>query len=403
MNTLSNKINNKSSNLYLILFSIFLYKFSFSFGGDGLSGNYSFILLPLFIIGISGKIKTSNFFNKYFVIYLAIFMIATLYQYSNLEFFTRRFVSFLIFISIFFYTLFDVDIKMINSFKYALIIVSLYMSLFTLYSYIKLGGSDLGFAAKDAVGGQRFGFVYVMSFWILFFEDYSGILRKFFKFLFLLIIFLGILLTFSRSGIVAIFLSAMIYFTTKLYYFFKNNKTKELINLLFFIILIIILLILFLFIFPEIYSFFNARLFIFFAKGGIEEMDLGNTEGSEGFRIYMLQLILKYVLSNPITGSGFLGVWVLFENHSGSSHNQYTDILFRTGIIGFFTYIYILYKISKYLYKIHIGIFWGLIGVFIYGFFHETFKESQGGFILAFLIGMYTSFHKTSMIIKINK
>jgi hypothetical protein len=34
------------------------------------------------------------------------------------------------------------------------------------------------------------------------------------------------------------------------------------------------------------------------------------------------------------------------------------------------------------------GLFWGYIGVIIYGFFHETFKESHGGFILAFLIGM---------------
>ena len=29
------------------------------------------------------------------------------------------------------------------------------------------------------------------------------------------------------------------------------------------------------------------------------------------------------------------------------------------------------------------------VGILIYGFFHETFKESQGSFILTFLIGAY--------------
>jgi O-antigen ligase len=150
----------------------------------------------------------------------------------------------------------------------------------------------------------------------------------------------------------------------------------------------ILALVLLSFIFPKIFEFFDARLFSFFAAGGVEKMELGNSEGSEGYRIYMLKMILEFVARNPFTGSGYLGVWIMFEDQSGSAHNQYTDILYRTGIAGLAAYVYLLVKLFIFLYKKDSGLFWGFVGMLIYGMFHETFKESQGGFIFAFLIGM---------------
>jgi len=102
----------------------------------------------------------------------------------------------------------------------------------------------------------------------------------------------------------------------------------------------------------------------------------------------LLSKILNYVFSHPFTGSGFLGCWIMFENLQCSAHNQYADVLFRVGFIGFLIYIYILFKILKFLKIYHKDLFFGLTGVIIYGFFHETFKLSQGAFILTFLIGM---------------
>ena len=65
---LNKKNTNTKSNifiLYVSLFLIFLYKLSFSIGGDGLSGNYTFILFPLFIVFKNKILKTSIFFNKF--------------------------------------------------------------------------------------------------------------------------------------------------------------------------------------------------------------------------------------------------------------------------------------------------------------------------------------------------
>ena len=124
---------------------------------------------------------------------------------------------------------------------------------------------------------------------------------------------------------------------------------------------------------------------------GIRMFDFDNPETSQGYRIHMLFDIFNYVLNHPFNGSGFLGVWIMFEDLTGSAHNQYADVLFRTGFIGLLTYIYLLYNVMVFLYKKDAGLFWGMIGVLIYGLFVETFKETQGAFILSFLIGAHAS------------
>lgn len=112
-------------------------------------------------------------------------------------------------------------------------------------------------------------------------------------------------------------------------------------------------------------------------------------ESSEGFRIFMISKVFDYLSASPLFGSGYLGVWSMFEDLQGSAHNQFLDVLFRTGIIGFTLFMYLLFKIMSFLFKQkEKGLFYGVIGVLCIGFFHETFKLSHGAFIFAFLVGM---------------
>lgn len=55
-------------------------------------------------------------------------------------------------------------------------------------------------------------------------------------------------------------------------------------------------------------------------------LDFKNPDSSEGWRVYMFHIISDFVFNNPITGSGFIGSWILFYDYSGSAHNQYLDV-----------------------------------------------------------------------------
>ena len=102
----------------------------------------------------------------------------------------------------------------------------------------------------------------------------------------------------------------------------------------------------------------------------------------------MFKHIFSFISDYPLTGSGFLGCWVMFENAGCSAHNQYGDVLFRTGFFGFIVYIYFLFSILNHLRKKNRDLFFGFLAILIYGVVHETFKLSQGAFILAFLSAM---------------
>ena len=377
-----------------ISFFFFMFPFSLSIGDEGLSANYSFLLLPLFYL-FTNKIKVPT--TKFILIisfYILIFFIAAVYQYEFYVFFPRRIISFIIFITMFSYLFIKIDYDLISCFKNAIILIALYFSISTLFKFIFLGGNDLGFAGKGEVGSQRFGFIYVMSLWILIFNDPKKKLHLLYKYIMILLIIIGLLLTFSRSGIVAMGATIFFFYVKSLHQWFKTPTFKGILKFIFILTLVIIAIILLYIFFPLLFEFFNTRLFSFFLGTGDETLDVANEESSEGFRIFLIKKVLSFVLSNPITGGGYLGVWVLFEDLSGSAHNQYLDILFRTGIFGLFIYIYLLYLIISTLKNIDKSLFWGVLGVIIYGFFHETFKLSQGAFVFSFLLGVVGSRNK---------
>jgi hypothetical protein len=380
--------------LITLSFVLFLLPYSFNFGSGGLSGNYLFFLFPVSIWFLSNKIYLPNWnIRLIMILYVLIFVVAYMYQYSYYQFAVRRIASFIIFMGLFLFMSIKIDKGLIGCFKLSIFLVSIIFSINTIYSYFLLGGADLGFEAKGLVGSQRYGFVYVMAIWIASYYMPTKIIFFPFKYMAILILLSGLILTFSRSGIVAIMGSFLIFIIVKI---LGNISIKNLFSKRFIISLVlsgctvIIIYQLMVTIFPVVFDFFSLRLFSLETVSGGSTFNLENPKSSEGYRIYMMKIISEFVLYNPLTGSGYLGSWILFDNLSGSAHNQYLDVLFRTGVVGFCAYLWLLYRLLKFLKFKEPSLFWGLIGVLIYGLVHETFKLSQGGFILSFMLGMMT-------------
>ena len=346
-------------------------------------------MLPLFYLLLFHKIKRPN---KLFLLmmgwYALIFFIAAIYQNEFFDEGIRRIISFIIFMSLFSYMFVTIDNEMIESFKIAIVAIGLYFSLLSIYNYFMLGGSKLGFEAKDIIGSQRFGFIYIMGIWLIYSYQRRGKLYLAIKYLILLILLIGLFLTFSRSSIVGLMGSVGFFVLIKIFIWFKRPRLPLLAKALFSIIVICLLIVLLHEIVPVSFTFYQERLFSFLMDSSVVADNLNNPEASGGTRVYILGKIFEYSLHNPLTGSGYLGVWIFHDYLFGSSHNQYADVLFRTGLYGFLAYIYLLLLLIKFLYTNDKALFWGLIGVLFYGMFHETFKESHGAFVLAFLLGM---------------
>lgn len=286
--------------------------------------------------------------------------------------------------SLFSYCFIGIDSEMMASFKSAVIMIALYFSITTIFRYVSLGGAELGFSAKGAVGSQRFGFVYIMAIWLLYHSRISLTVRN----IFLAVVSIGLLLTFSRSGIVTLIGSGGLFAGYNILKWIKRPKTKTAVHGILFILGLAVAVVFIHKKFPVVFDFFNQRLFSHLTKEGASTINFEDETDSEGYRLFMIRTVLDFVFSNPLTGSGYMGVWILFPDHQGSTHNQYLDVLFRTGIFGFAAYIFLIYTMLKRIYSREPGLFWGTIGVLIYGLFHETFKLSQGAFILTFLLGI---------------
>jgi O-antigen ligase len=150
---------------------------------------------------------------------------------------------------------------------------------------------------------------------------------------------------------------------------------------------------------PDYFQYYVQRLFkisitplreyIFFSDAYLAAYDTNEyfyKDTSEGYRIFLIGEMFKYLSNSPFFGSGFLGVWIMFDNLAGAAHNQLLDVMFRTGVLGFLGFIYLLYRIVKYNFRLqNWAVLVSLAGILVIGFFHETFKLSQGAFVFAFL------------------
>ncbi len=411
--------------LFLILFTLFINPYSLTIVDQGVSANYLFVLFPFFVFLIKGQIykPERNVFVLMLLLFI-VFIVASLYQDGHLFW---RAASFLVFMSMFALLFVKVDPDMVESFKGAIVLYSVYVIIMTMIDFFDQGGNELGTYAKGLVGTQRIGFVYIMAFWIVLLHKTRGILFIIIKHVAVFIIFSGIFLTFSRTSIFALSVSVGVYFSMATIFHIKNYKSFwYVLRRLFLSIIYIVMLVTFLSSFFQVtIDQYKKNIFVYMSKtipvnkgqpllknvsndanvqervflknvsndANVQERvflkDARSKGTSIGYRVYMSDKVLDYVVKNPFTGSGFLGVWTMFENREGSAHSQYLDVFFRIGFFGFIFYMFILYKMSIFLYKKDTALCIGFIGILAYGLFHETFKLSQGGFIFAFLLAFY--------------
>lgn len=372
--------------------------------GDNVSVNYSFVLFPIFLLLTGGKLKApAKSIQTLVSIYIVIFITCFIYQNYYIQFWERRLISFFIFMSIFTFFIVKIDQQMIKAFKYSIILVSFIYSLNSLYTYFSNGGMGLGFEGmRPIVQSQRYGFVLLFGFWLTFFFKTKSTLGFCFKIFAIFVIFNGLGLTFSRSSVAGLLASSSalcVMFVLRIINEPIKNLPKELIKPILYSSLLAIIIILSYQLIPDYFQFFSERLlgrsitpilsegFNSYPKFPRYDTYVYNQlESSEGYRIFMITEIFKYLINNPLFGSGYLGVWVMFEDLSGASHNQLLDVLFRTGVVGFVGFLFILYYLIKYNFvSKNIPVLITIIGILAIGLFHETFKLSQGAFIFSFL------------------
>ena len=134
------------------------------------SVNYGLVLLPLFSALLSGKLQRPGAeMTVVMVLFAMIFMVAWFHQTELADDSARQLISFGIFMSAFVRMFMGIDSAMVGGFKVALVGISLYLSLLSVYAFLATArGGTLGFEAKNIVGSQRFGFVYLVAFWLIY-------------------------------------------------------------------------------------------------------------------------------------------------------------------------------------------------------------------------------------------
>ena len=357
---------------------------------SGFGVNYLFVITPLLYLILGGRLNRLPMLLKFFgVLLIVIFLIATTYQIDHVDEGFRRIISFLLFMSIFSLSFLNLKPRDFNSALIALIFVSCLLSLVSIYKLLSLGLLQSAFEAKDEVGSQRIGFLLIFSFWALLrYGIERNIFIKIITASLACVILTGIIITYSRASIVSFIGSAILYLMISGHAIrFSRLANPFLIAVATIIALMFVTLVEFAF--PSIYQFLNERLFDFIISGRIVDNIL-DPQTSEGTRFRIWSDVLDYVVFNPVTGSGFLGSWILGID-AGSSHNQYIDVFLRLGFIGFFVYVFLLWRIWILLLKNNVLLFCGFSGVLIYGIFHETFKEPGGALLLALLLSYYSS------------
>lgn len=370
-----------------LLFGIFLIPYTTS---SGISANYSFVLFPpLWVLCTHRLARPTIWIQSAFLLYVLIFGLTAIFQSEQVEF-QRRAASFVVFIAMFSYTIVRCTDAMAWSFRAAVVGVSTIKSGISITQYHMLGGASLGASAKDLVGTQRYGFVYLLAFWIVLYWKPKSSARHLLRLLSLFIIAGGLFLTFSRASVVAFMLSLFLFLVMEpaVHLWRRQGRVStQALRHAFCLGIIGCLIALFLGLTATgVISFFNDRLVHHAIDASSVQADVSNVHSSSGARLYIWGRILEYVAQRPFFGSGFLGVWILGDDDFGSAHNQYMDVLFRTGVLGLLVYLALLTGVCHRLYCMDKGLFYGLCGILAYGVFHETFKESQGGFILAFLL-----------------
>lgn len=390
----------------VLLFSFFLIPVSFSVRGDNVSSNYAFVLFPAMTLLFGQKLQIpSKTILAVIAIYISIFIVCFAYQEELLKYWDRRLISFILFMSLFTFFFVKIDEEMYQAFKYAIILVSFIYSMNSIYLYFVNGGSAFVYSKiHPIVQSQRYGFILLFAFWLTIFEKTKTSGGLFIKLLIIFTIFNGLGFTFSRSSVAGLLVSTallLLLLILKLWtYPLKDIPRKNIVWVIFSVAVGALVITISYQLMPAYFQYFAERFFRisitpirmmdFFPYAFFPPYDTTvylARDTSEGYRIYMITEIFKYLSSHPLFGSGYLGVWIMFTDLAGSAHNQLLDVLFRTGFVGFACFLFLLYRIVKFnLQYRYWAVLLSLAGILTIGMFHETFKLSHGSFVFAFLV-----------------
>ena len=202
--------------LLISAYCIFLYPISYFGLGDGISINYSFLLFPLISLFFFKSSQKINLENKiHILIYSSIFLLSILDFKFNNNILIRSLLSFLAFMSMFAMLYVDKFYRDISALKLALIIISFLLSSIAIYKFYYYCNFRVCDGVKSLVGSQRYGFLYLMAIWILVFSNTDNIQRILLNLILISIVTIGLVLTFSRSSLIGLALSMLVFFTKK--------------------------------------------------------------------------------------------------------------------------------------------------------------------------------------------
>jgi hypothetical protein len=374
----------KSALLFFIFF-LSLQKFSVELAGSVVSTSYFYLLLLLIPIRrISITLSSLKYIFPFCIIFIV--GIPEMLLFEDPYYQMRTTASFLVFISPLSLLFIQFKKSDLELFIYAVILSSLCHSMNSIAGFALHHSMGI-FALKAIMGSQRYGFVLCLGFFMALYDKRMGLLLKGTV---LTIIFGGMLLTFSRSTVVSTLFATILIIMMNIprsIIVKVTFKPKSLFQIAAVSALIVIAIFTFQDAIGQFWYFFDVQLFGKFASGEMLSEATSSPTSSEGMRVYLFKQILEYVSLHPLFGSSFSGLYLLFKEYGGSmsAHNQYTDVLLRTGLIGFGLYCYLIAELIQYFRK-HEGIFFGFIAVLIYGLMHETFKIGYGAFIFGFLL-----------------
>lgn len=353
---------------------------------SGISYNYIFVLTPLILFLFAKRvINISISIVWFFLAIILLFIFSYFFNFENSHYYDRQILSFFCFLSIFALSLSSLSKSEIKNLMVASVVMSLFLSAKQIFNMLNIGVFD-PFLLKDVTGSQRLGFIYLFSFWWLIQKQIIYQKKISMAYIYAVCIMIGLFLTFSRASYVALTGSII-------YFFIFSNKQNALANqfskksriTLSLALLIAISLVCS----AKFRQFLSERLFFNFQITDLQN-NLNNPITSEGTRIELWKVVIEKIQENPIIGNHFQGIWTLTDI-SGSAHNEYFDKLLRLGIPLFTFFVLLLWKVFKNIKFAYPELETGFIAVIIYGFFHETFKESQGALILSFYLMLLSS------------
>ena len=363
------------------MYSVMIAPISVSMFGDGVSANYLFALLLL------GPLKyvNNNDASVYLCYCIISFVLGVFFlSEGSADFLLRQFISFGLFVA----GLMILFVKLpgqLDDFLHAVVLASVLYSLYALFAVMANNFSLLDMymikgGLRDYITDwpQRYVIVLILGFFIAL----SNASVKKVWLIPALIILSCIFLTYTRAAWLAVvvglayhlggfvvsggwvsklktFAAVMCIVAVTLFFLRNNTVALQVI---------------------EAISFLGIDIISVLISAGESE-----SIGSTSERLGLWALMLEIISVNPITGSGFAGVY-LFADGQGSSHNQILDIFFRTGMIGLIFYSWFWWKLLTFYKKYNRGIFSGLIAIFVFGIFHETTKLSYGAVIFFVLL-----------------